>query len=869
MKKKGFTLIELLAVIVILAIIALLAVPMVIKIINNAKKDAAKSSVLGYVDAIEYSYVSLLSSGEWDNIEKDLDGCYNVEQLSNIVTADGVMPSSDTKVCIDENSIVSYMEGSINNYNFKYENEKVIIEGEIIKTVGSIDAPTAKVLVYNGEVQELINEGSSTTGEIQYKLEDGTYSKDIPTGINVGTYKVYYRVIGDSTHYDIEEKSINVTINKANNVLSLSSSIGTVTYPDPITFEITNNKSNGTLSCESSDDDAATCSINGNTVTVTPGTKASNNVTITIKSEETDNYNKGQAVFVLVSQSGILSYTANNYSGTYDGEEHTISVTSSGSTIKYGTTSGTYNLTSAPTYTNAGTYTVYYQITKTGYVTVTGSKTVTINKALTATTGSCSSLTYDGSSRTLASGGSYVSYSNNTATNAGSYTVTVTSDANHLFSDGVVSKTLSCSIAKAASSVSCVSRTYTGSEQTIATSSGCTLSGQNQTNAGSYQVSCTGDANHNNSSNTCSIAKAKTATTGSCSSLTYNESSRTLASGGSYVSYSNNTATNAGSYTVTVTSDSNHLFSDGTASKTLTCSIAKAAGSVTAPTAKTLTYNGSAQSLINAGSSTTGTIQYKLEGGSYSTTIPTATNVGTYTVYYRVVGNSNYNDVAEKSLSVTINDTHKGIVYLDPTDLSRSCDASNSISTTGTTTGCMKWYIYDDSGDNYKMILDHNTTATFKASTGSNPYDQIWPIVGDYFRLWDDRLYIYIITTEEIAKITGNTAFNEASDSPKYFYFDSNSTTQVANSTNKSAYAWLYDYTKGCASYGCNIEDSSTYGYYVMYSGVAPAYALNSKGWTLMFWKVSGDGRLYLEPVGTSYMYGFRPSIIISKSLVN
>ena len=43
-RKNGFTLIELLAVIVILAIIALVAVPIVLNMINNAKKSAAISS---------------------------------------------------------------------------------------------------------------------------------------------------------------------------------------------------------------------------------------------------------------------------------------------------------------------------------------------------------------------------------------------------------------------------------------------------------------------------------------------------------------------------------------------------------------------------------------------------------------------------------------------------------------------------------------------------------------------------------------------------------------------------------------------------------------------------------------------------------
>ena len=53
-QNKGFTLIELLAVIVILAIIALIATPIVLNMIANARKSAAKSSTLGYVDSIEY-----------------------------------------------------------------------------------------------------------------------------------------------------------------------------------------------------------------------------------------------------------------------------------------------------------------------------------------------------------------------------------------------------------------------------------------------------------------------------------------------------------------------------------------------------------------------------------------------------------------------------------------------------------------------------------------------------------------------------------------------------------------------------------------------------------------------------------------------
>ena len=80
--------------------------------------------------------------------------------------------------------------------------------------------------------------------------------------------------------------------------------------------------------------------------------------------------------------------TATGYEGVYDGNAHgiTVSVTSpTGTTIKYGTTSGSYTLNTNPTYTAVGEYTVYYQVTKANYNTVTGSKVVKITaKAMTA-----------------------------------------------------------------------------------------------------------------------------------------------------------------------------------------------------------------------------------------------------------------------------------------------------------------------------------------------------------------------------------------------------------------------------------------------------------------------------------------------------
>ena len=75
----------------------------------------------------------------------------------------------------------------------------------------------------------------------------------------------------------------------------------------------------------------------------------------------------------------------------------------------------------------------------------------------------------------------------------------------------------------------------------------------------------------------------------------------------------------------------------------------------TAPTAiPGLTYNGREHILINAGHTEGGQMQYRLDGGTYSTTLPTATNAGDYTVYYKVVGDATHNDTAERSITVMI-----------------------------------------------------------------------------------------------------------------------------------------------------------------------------------------------------------------------
>lgn len=130
-------------------------------------------------------------------------------------------------------------------------------------------------------------------------------------------------------------------------------------------------------------------------------------------------------------------------------------------------------------------------------------------------------------------------------------------------------------------------------------------------------------------------------------SVTVTFGGETLTSDDYDVAYSNNT--NVGEATITVTGKGDYK---GTATGHF--SISKAAATYTSPVAQTLTYTGSAQNLLSAGSTNHGTIQYSSDNSTWSTTIPQGTNAGSYTAYWKLVGDSNHTDVDAQELSVSI-----------------------------------------------------------------------------------------------------------------------------------------------------------------------------------------------------------------------
>ena len=160
-------------------------------------------------------------------------------------------------------------------------------------------------------------------------------------------------------------------------LLKISEASGHYIYPESKTIEVIENISKGELSCETSDEEIAVCKIEDAIITIEPKGKAGE-ATITIKASSTSKYKEAQAAYLVHTEKGILNYTANDYSGIYDGEEHGITVSCEGATIKYGTIKEICDSDESPKYSKVGEYIVYYEISRAGYQTVTGSRTVTI-----------------------------------------------------------------------------------------------------------------------------------------------------------------------------------------------------------------------------------------------------------------------------------------------------------------------------------------------------------------------------------------------------------------------------------------------------------------------------------------------------------
>lgn len=253
-------------------------------------------------------------------------------------------------------------------------------------------------LVYNGSAQKLLQSVSCSLdgADLQYKVDDGKWTENEPTGTNAGNYTVYVKATDPSGQYSDVTEHVMVTIDKATlegsfaqkeytHVLTTGTSYDSANK-NPLTITSQNYKANPANYTYYSDNMKVASSANGTSTIVITGT-AGQTATIRVTVPGDDNYNGKTFTYTLEISEKLseIKYSVENDKVTYNGQPQTIAVNvtapASGATVRYWNEStNAYDQTEPPAYTDvqdSGT-TIKFQITAPGYKTVTDEATLTI-----------------------------------------------------------------------------------------------------------------------------------------------------------------------------------------------------------------------------------------------------------------------------------------------------------------------------------------------------------------------------------------------------------------------------------------------------------------------------------------------------------
>ena len=168
----------------------------------------------------------------------------------------------------------------------------------ITKADGAVTPPTAKNLAYTGEAQELVNEGSSVTGTIKYKLGDGDYSAELPVATDAGEYIVHYMVEGDANHNDVDAASFKVSIAKATPALKIMADKNALRGGGTVKLTVSGVPKGSAVTVTQTDDqnsEAKILALTGNGEVSVSLSNTTAKYTFTVVYAGDDNYNESEA----------------------------------------------------------------------------------------------------------------------------------------------------------------------------------------------------------------------------------------------------------------------------------------------------------------------------------------------------------------------------------------------------------------------------------------------------------------------------------------------------------------------------------------------------------------------------------------------
>ena len=515
-------------------------------------------------------------------------------------------------------------------------------QGAKISTFGTITVtkPTPTELTYDKELHSFPITVDPSDATVSYSTaENVNYNSEVPSFTDAGEYTVYYRVLKEN--YTNVYGSFPVKINKATNPTTVSESTSVYSGGKTVDLSanVTRNGATGAVSYTISGE-ANGCTVDSNGILTSGSTAGSVTVKVTVAEDTNYQALPEKTITVTIIEKLTQTITASDVTATYGDTDKSVSGTTTGDgAISYSVKSGDAvtvdENTGALTILKAGSAVITVTAAETAtYAQATKDVNVTVNtKAMTVSAENVN-VTVDGQPHGItvnvtdpASGatvkygteeGSYTLDASPTQTEAGELTVYYQVTADNY-------------------------TTYTGSAKV-------TVSDKSTQTIDASDVTATyGDTD-----------KKVEATTDGNGAISY-----AVKEGSSdYIDVDSTTGAltikKVGTATVIVTAAETATYAQATKEVTVTINNANAvAASVTA---NNRTYDGTEKPLVTVtGEPTGGEMQYALGTDAttapttgYTTSIPTATNAGTYYVWYYVKGDSNHTDSEPVCIMVKI-----------------------------------------------------------------------------------------------------------------------------------------------------------------------------------------------------------------------
>ena len=215
---------------------------------------------------------------------------------------------------------------------------------------------------------------------------------------------------------------------------------------------------------------------------------------------------------------------------------------------------------------------------------------------------------------------------------------------------------------------------------------------------------------------------------------------------------------------------------------TVTADVTKATTTINTAPAKIdpLTYNGQPQALVTAGQTNVGFLVYSLDGTKFSPEVPTGTNAGTYTVYYKVDETADYTGVAVNATPIP--------VTIDPKPVTPTVELSESS------------FLYDNTKKDPKVtvkdgdtVIDPKQYTVTWANDDSTVTDGLLTAAGTYTATIVNVVngnYSFTATAQIEIKAAAQGALKITGKPEQVYYGDTITTLEAAGGSGNGQVTW-------------------------------------------------------------------------------